>query len=86
MKYLIISFQSKNNLMQFNQLLHSRNINTRIINTPHKISSSCSLSIKTDLSFLSIIESLLKQISLGGFLGLYSVNEFNGFSQVVKIL
>lgn len=86
MKYLIIAFRSRNNLMQFNQLLHSRNIKTRIINTPHKISSSCSLSIKTDLSFLSIIETLLRQNLLGGFLGLYSVQEFNGFSQVVKIL
>ncbi len=86
MKYLIITFTSRNNLMSFAKILGSHHIPTRIINTPHKISSSCTLSIKTEQIFQSNIINLLRQVNLSGFLGLYSVNELNGYTQVVKII
>ncbi len=86
MKYLIITFSSRNNLINFAKILQSHYIPARIINTPHKISSSCSLSIKTEYSFQSNIISLLKQANLSGFLGIYSINDFNGYTQVNKII
>ena len=81
-----MAFSLRNQLMNFVKILQSHRIPTRIINTPHKISSSCTLSIKTELIFQSEIIGILKQVNLSGFLGLYSVNDFNGFTQVNRII
>lgn len=46
MKYLILTFKSKNNLFSFVKTLRNINIETAIINTPRAISYSCGLSAK----------------------------------------
>ena len=59
MKHLIITFKSRNDTLSFYNTLKSRNFICSIINTPKVIGSSCSLSIKTGVGYLSIIRSLL---------------------------
>ncbi|MBR1988169.1 MAG: DUF3343 domain-containing protein [Clostridia bacterium] len=86
MKYLILSFNSRNSIINFSKILHLNNITTKIINTPHKISSSCSLSIKTEYVYLPTVSNLIKQTNPSGFIGLYLINEFSSYSQVSKII
>ena len=57
MKYLIITFKSRNHAFSFFNLLKSRNLDCSIINTPKVIGSTCSLSIKTNINNLSYIRS-----------------------------
>ncbi len=61
--------------MEFSRILRSRGISSQTINTPSSIYSSCTLSIKTDISHYSQILSLLKLVKLDGFLGLYLIEK-----------
>lgn len=59
MKYLIISFKSRNDTISFFNILKSHNIFCSIINTPKIIGTSCSLSIKTNIDSLSKVRKLI---------------------------
>lgn len=85
MKYIIISFNSRTNLMSFAKILRNSQIPMNIINTPHKISSSCSLSIKADILFQPKILTLLSFSNVEGLLGVYSVQELGIYNQITKI-
>ena len=59
MKYLIITFKSRNDAMLLFNILKSKNVICSVINTPKIIGSTCSLSIKTNINTLNIIRSLI---------------------------
>jgi len=85
MKYLIISFKSRDELYRFARTLKSKGIILSIINTPKGIGSSCMLSIKTDLNKTNIVSMILKQFQPKSFLGLYSLTKINNGEQVFKL-
>lgn len=75
MKYIIIAFKSRNTLQKFVHFLKMNNIFSKIVNTPHAISSSCGLSAKTDYSNYGFIVSALNKGNIGDLLGVYLVSE-----------
>lgn len=85
MKYLVITFKNRNNLMSFNQLIHSRGINTSIINTPRSVAVSCGLSIKTELNNYNTILNMLKSYMPEGFTGLFAFQRVNGHEQIRRM-
>ena len=85
MKYLIISFKSRDELFNFARTLKSKGIILSIINTPKGIASSCTLSIKTDLIKRNIVLSILKHFNPKSLLGLYSLTKTNNGEQVFKL-
>ncbi|MBE5741555.1 MAG: DUF3343 domain-containing protein [Clostridiales bacterium] len=85
MKYLIVAFTSRNNLLQFAKILRYNGIPATVINTPRCISISCGLSIKTDLGYYEHISTLLRSTNLGGFLGVFLI-ERQGMSESAKRL
>lgn len=86
MKYLILSFKSRNELYGFARILKNHGIYIFIINTPKNVGSSCMLSIKTDFRYLTLISQLLKQYSPKSFLGLFSVNNSAFGEQTIKLV
>ena len=73
MKYIIIAFKSRNNLMSFAKLLRINGMIANIINTPRTTSINCGLSVKTDYRNLNNVTKLLNQSNIDGFLGVYLV-------------
>ena len=86
MKYLIISFKSRNDINSFATMLKRQNIFYTIINTPKSIGSSCTLSIKADFKNFQQIVSLLNKSNLNSFLGLYSYSQTNIGTQTLKLM
>lgn len=86
MKYLIISFKSRNELYGFARALKSYGVNLSIINSPKSIGSSCMLSIKTDFKNLNSVSHLLRQFQPKSFLGLYSTQSTNNGEQIFKLM
>lgn len=86
MKYLIISFKSRNSTYEFNKLLKLRGVFSSVINTPKSISSSCSLGVKTDYKNYNIIFNLIKTLKPTTLIGMFIVEE-SGFSQnIVRVI
>ena len=86
MKYLIISFKSRNSTYEFNKLLKLRGVFSSVINTPKRISSSCSLSVKSDYRNYTIILELIKTLKPTTLIGMFIVEE-SGFSQnIVRVI
>lgn len=55
---LVITFQSVNYTMQAEKAFEDANLKLKIIPTPREISSSCGLSILTDLDLLGDVKKL----------------------------
>ncbi len=85
MKYLIVSFKNRNNLMAFNQLLVRNGLNTSIINTPRSVAVSCGLSIKADLKYLTKIINLLHGNNFNDFIGIFLYSRTNGHDEIRKL-
>ncbi len=75
MKYLLLSFKSRNENIEFMKLLRTRGIPSSTINTPHNISTSCTLSLKVDTRYYKEVLGLIKFKRLEGFLGLFLVEK-----------
>lgn len=86
MKYLIISFKSRNELFGFARILKSNSVYLSIINSPKSIGSSCMLSIKTDFRNLNIVSQLIRRFQPKSFLGLYSIVSSTNGEQIFKFM
>lgn len=85
MKKIVISYKSRNTLMQFVKRLRINGFSAQIINTPSKISSSCGLSARIDYSYLKPIISIIQQSQLPGLIGVFSIEQF-GLQEIVTRL
>ena len=85
MKYLIVAFKSRNNLLSFVKMLRYNGVAVDIINTPRSISVSCGLSAKTDFRNINLIINKLSQINYESFIGIYLVERIGTQEQVIKI-
>ena len=86
MKFLLISFASRNDVYSFSNILKRNNISIRIINTPKAVGSSCTLSIKTNFENFQHIAQLLNIYKPKSFQGVYSINNSNYGSQAIKLI
>ena len=86
MKYLVISFKSRNELYSFARVLKLNGIYSSIITTPKSIGSTCMLSIKTDFKNLNTISNLIRQHNPKSFLGLFSIQQSTNGQQIFKIM
>lgn len=86
MKYIIISFKSRNSLQKFVQILKTNRINCKIINTPHMISSSCSLSAKIDCFDYFIAIEILKKWNFDDLIGVFLMNQTNFTNKIQKLM
>ncbi len=71
MKELIISYKSRNNLMQLQRLLKQNGVASSIVSTPRNISVSCGLSIKTQYQYLFLVKKLIVMLNLSDFNGVF---------------
>ena len=85
MKYLIISFKSRNELYGFANAMKSNGISLSIINSPKGVGSTCLLSIKTDYKNLDKIYKILRHYNPKSFLGLYLINQSLNGEQILKL-
>lgn len=85
MKYILISFRSRNNVMSFLRLIRSKGVIATTQETPKSISSSCGLSIKTDYHFYNQILSLLSVFKTTDFIGVFLVNSAGLHNQIQKL-
>ena len=85
MKYLLISFKTKNSVYSFSNKLKLFNISNQIINTPSSISKSCSLSLRTNLNNLSIVTKILLNSNYNDVIGIFSI-EISAFDERIKRL
>ena len=85
MKYIIVSYKSRNNLISFAKLVNRNGIPTQIINTPRSVAISCGLSIKTEYKYFNQIIKYIHSSNFSGFLGVYLVNKTIAFEQIDKL-
>lgn len=85
MKFIIISFKSRNNLLKFVRICRQYNINIDIINTPNIISKSCGLSGKTAYNNLNSIKNIIQQLNYLDFMGIFYL-ERSGFQERLQRL
>jgi len=71
--------------MEFNSILRRRGISSQIINAPQNISSSCTLSIKTELRYYAEISTLIKTLKIEGFIGLFMVEKYGIREQTQRL-
>lgn len=83
MKFLLISFKSRNQLYSFTKFLKVKGINFSTINTPRKISTSCGLSIKTSYNNYTAILNFLRNNSNINIVGLFIVEQ-NGLQENIQ--
>ena len=84
MKTLIITFKSRNQLLNFAKILKQNQIQYSIINTPSNISSNCTLSLSIPRILYNKILHLLKQYQPNGFLGLFLIDK-NNYHQTQRL-
>ena len=85
MKYLIVAFKSRTVLQSFAKTLRLYGINASIVNTPHSISVSCGLSVRTEFKYLNSVINILNGTNKESFLGIYSIFRNGLYEQVEKI-
>ncbi|MBE7076876.1 MAG: DUF3343 domain-containing protein [Clostridiales bacterium] len=85
MKSIIIAFKSRNSIHSFSKLLKTNGVYSSIINTPHSISSSCGLSLKTEYKNFNVITSLISQLRTSDLIGIYMI-EKNEFGEILRRL
>lgn len=85
MKFLLISFKSKSSLYSFSRILKFYNIEHSIINTPHAISRSCSLSLKVNLFYKSSVINMLRSSQIDDIVGIF-ILEKQGFNERIQRL
>lgn len=86
MKYLIISFKSRNELYGFAKILKSNGVILSIINSPKSIGSSCMLSIKTEFKNINLVTQTIKKYKQNSFLGVYSFQPTTYGDQILRLL
>ncbi len=84
MKYLIISFKSRNNVMTFAKLMRKNGLYVSIINTPRSVSISCGLSIRSEFNNLQAVLSLLRKSNLSGLIGVYAITRKGSHEEIEK--
>lgn len=84
MKYLIISFKSRNSVMRFANIMRKNNLFASIINTPKSIYSSCGLSIRTEFRNLHSITSLLQNLDCQDLIGVYAITRKGLYEKIEK--
>ena len=86
MNQLIIMFKSRNELYGFARILKTHNVFFSIINTPKRIASSCTLSIKTDLKNFNLTKQLLLRHQPKTFVGIYSFQSNQNGEQILRLM
>ena len=71
MKYILISFNSRNSVLTFSKILSNYSIQSKIVSTPRAVSVSCGLCVKTDYRFLKDVINIIHQSKLYGFEGVF---------------
>lgn len=82
MKYIIVTFRSRNQTLLFSQILSSYNIKSKIINTPRSATVSCGLSVKIEEQDFEVVKSILARRNFQGFAGFFKVYNI-GNNQIV---
>ncbi len=85
MKYLIISFKNRTSLYTFVKILKNYSFPCEIINTPHAVSRSCGLSVKTNFSYKDSIVNIIKSSRFNDIIGIFLV-ERQGFNERIQRL
>ena len=85
MKFIIISFKSRNSLLSFVKILRNFGIPADIINTPRQISRSCGLSAKAQYQFYNSILNIIKTSKIADLMGIFLVEQF-GFQERIQRL
>lgn len=83
MRYAVIAFSARTQTINFNNILKSYNIYSRLINTPRSISSSCGTSIRIDVSQISRAKEILFRRNYPNFEGIYIIS-FEGSRELAQ--
>lgn len=85
MKFIIISYKTRNSLLTFIKALRQYGVSADIINTPRSISKSCGLSAKILENNLNTAIRVINQLNFKDFFGIYSI-ERQGFQERLQRL
>ena len=85
MKFALIAFKSKNELLLFSKILKANGVSHNITNTPRSISVSCGLSIKLDFHQLQYISSFINS-KRNSIMGVYMIERNNFNERIQKII
>lgn len=85
MKYILISFNSRNSVLTFAKILLNYSIPSRTVSTPRAVSVSCGLCVKTDYRFLKDVINILQQSKISGFDGVFLYTRINTSERIERI-
>lgn len=85
MNYIIAVFHSRNETLNYTNLLRVNNIPCSIINTPKEAIKDCGISVKFLKEYFDLATNLLNQRRFMTFLGFFSIEFNNGRNYFIKI-
>ena len=83
MKNAYILFRSRNELMNFKNILQSYGVYSSMVNAPKTIVSNCSLAVMINSNDIYTAQSILSRRNMSGFNGIYIVESNYGQRDIV---
>lgn len=81
-KYIIVVFRSRQQTLSFTNELKKRNVDVKIINTPHEVKIGCGLSARLEEKDYIKARDIIKNHNYTAFVGFYSI-KYQGTKVIV---
>ena len=84
MEYMIATFRSRTETINFANILRSYKVNVLIISTPRQINVSCGISVKFNAAYEERAREILSRRKFDSFGGLYLTKYIGGKVHFIK--
>ncbi len=81
--YYIIVFKSRQEALDLRNKLKNINVDSRTVNTPRTISTSCGISLQVYKTYIDNTIKIIKRSSYNTFIGVYLTNSDASYSKVI---
>lgn len=78
MNYTFAVFSSRNDTMRFYNQIKNYGLYCSVINTPRSLSTSCGISVKIDKRLINYAPTIIKQLKLFSFKGIFNIEYIRG--------
>lgn len=74
MNYLVVVFNSRNDTMQFYNIIKKYNTYCSIVNTPRLLTRSCGISVKIATGSVELAKNIISSSKFDSFKGIYQLS------------
>lgn len=86
MNWTLVVFTSRTDTMKYYRAIKNYGLYCTIVNTPRSLSSSCGISVKIDNRLATPTPSIINQLHLSTFKGIFNIQYINGKEITKRLL